>query len=409
VRYSFERVLDPQTASSSRWVLERIQQIEVRDEHTICIRLHQPFAPFLQLLAMPAGAIVPREAVEQCEREGVPFGERPVGSGPWKFKEWQHDQQVELERNEAYWERKPHLRRLVVRILGNPFTAVAEFETGNLGVMDPLPEAEILRWKTHPQWKDYMRMNQLLITDMMVFNCERPPLDRVEVRQALCRAVETPLVLECVRQGAGVVGVGPIPPGLDGYSADRAPFSYDPNTARTIVEKAGLTQREPTILIPMHEGYVRTTGEVLQAEWKKIGVRARVLQAEWATYRKMIREGEFDMAFRAWYADYPDGDSFLYPLFHSSQVGLGNVSRFRDSEIDAMMEQSQRELNPEKRRELLVRVNDRIFNQAPALFLWYRAVFYVHQPWLREYAVPLVFNGTRYLDERIEKPSLIVE
>ena len=405
VRYSFERVLDPKTASSSRWVLERIKKIEVLDPHTIILRLNEPFAPFLQLLAMPAASIVPQEEVERCEREGVPFGERPVGSGPWLFKRWQHDQQVDFERNETYWGAKPHLRRLQVRILGNPFSAIAEFETGNVGVIDPLPEAEILRWKTHPQWKTFTRLTPLLTTDMMVFNCERPPLDRVETRQALCQAVEAPLVLDCVRQGAGVTSTGPIPPGLDGYTHNRTPFSYDPKTARTVLMNAGMAEKEITLLIPVHEGYVRTTAEVIQAEWKKVGVRARIHQAEWVTYRQRIRTGEFDVAFRSWYADYPDGDSFLFPLFHSSQVGAGNVSRFRDAEIDALMERSQREMDSERRRELLVRANDLIYEKAPALFLWYRAAYSVHQPWLQGFSVPLIFNGTRYLEERIEKPQ----
>ena len=139
-------------------------------------------------LAMPAAAVVPRESVEQREREGVPFGEHPVGGGPWILRDWKHDQYVEFIRNEEYWGTKPKLRRLRYRVIGNPFTAIAEFETGNISAIIPLPIEEIPRWTTHPQWKSFTRRQPLLNTDMILINCAKNPLDRSDVRRSLARS-----------------------------------------------------------------------------------------------------------------------------------------------------------------------------------------------------------------------------
>ncbi len=406
VKYSFERVLDPKTDSSTRWVLANIDEIEVLETKRLRLILKEPFAPFLYLMAMPAASIVPREEVERCEERGIPFGEKPTGSGPWLFEEWQHDQYIAFRRNEEYWGPKPQVPKLNMRIISNQFTAIAEFETGNIATIDPTPLSEINRWRTHPQWKHYALKYPMLNIDMLVFNCEREPFDRPEIRQAFCRAVETSLVLDCVRVGVGTVSTGPISPGLDGHLEDREPYSYDLEYAREMLAKTDLPQRGVDLVFPSIENYVRTTGVVMQALWKRLDIEVRLHQLEWVTYRRYLREGKFDLGWRNWYADYPDGDNFIYPLFHSSQIGAGNMSRFADDEVDHLIQASQQELDSTRRKKLLEQVNTLIYEKAPALFLWHQAKYVVHQPWLQGNSEPLVFNGIRYLQEKIVKPRV---
>ncbi|MBN2328808.1 MAG: ABC transporter substrate-binding protein, partial [Candidatus Omnitrophica bacterium] len=400
IKYSFQRVLDPDIASPSTWVVERIREIQIVDDWTVLLRLDAPFAPFLGLLAMPAASIVPREEIERCEKNGVPFGEQPVGSGPWLFREWRHDQYLLFERSESYWDRKPHLQKVIIQIVSSPFTAIAEFETGRLAAINPLPIVEIPRWRSHPQWKAFTRRAAVLNVDMILLNCERPPLDRAEVRRALCQAVDAPLLLEAIREGAGEISAGPVPPGLDGHTAGR-PMREDAGRLRSLLSEAGLMDRGVDLIMPSRENFTRTTGEVIQAVWKEIGVPVRLRRLEWVTYRQALRDGQFDAAYRGWFADYPDADNFLYPLFHSSQIGSGNMSRFRDAEVDSLIEASQRELDPSKRKPLLEQANRAVYEKSPALILWHESKYIVTQPWLHGYGEPLIFNGTRFLDEAI--------
>ncbi len=406
VVYSFERVLDPKTAARSAWVLERVESIQAVSDHELVIQLDQPFTPFINMLAMPAASIVPREEVEKAEAKGIPFSEQPVGSGPWIFEEWKHDQYVSFVRNENYWkEEKPAMSRLMLRIITNEFTMIAEFETGNIAAIEPLPEAEILRWKTHPQWKDHTRLEQELVLDQLLFNTEREPFNHVEVRRALSKTIETKLMLDAVREGAGVVASGPVPKGITGYDPNREPYPYKPEEAQNVIENYKGMDREFIFLIPSNDNALRLLGEIIQAEWKRFGLKVRLQQMEWVTYKRMMLDGEFDLCFQNWYGDYPDGDNFLYPLFHSSQIGLVNGSRLSHPKVDSLIEASQQEQNPEKREELLRQANAVIFEQAPAIFLWYRAKYIVTQPWLKHYEVPLIFNGTRVLDAKVEIPK----
>lgn len=403
VKYSFHRIMDPNTASPTSWIFDQVSDIKEINKNQLTITLKQPYAPFLQMLAMPGASIVPKNIIHS--HKNAVFGENPIGSGPWQFKEWKHDRHLLFARNENYWKPKPRMKFLKMRIVSNPFTAIAEFETGRVALIEPLPIAEILRWKTHPQWNQHVTKTPLLETDMLLFNCERPLFQSQQVREAICHILEPNLTLQCVREGAGVASTGPIPPGLPGHAPEQEPYPYTPKKSQEILRKHGAYDRELVLLLPNIEGFIRTTGEVVQADGKKIGLNIRIRQAEWVTYRRLLREGEFDLAFRAWWADYPDGDNFLFPLFHSSQIGSSNFSRFNDPQIDRMIEQSQRMMEEEKRTALLRKIDDLIFKKAPAIFLWHRANYTVTQPWLHDYTVPRVFNGTRYMDEYIAPPK----
>ena len=404
IHFSFLRVMNSETASPSKWIFDKVIEIIPEGEKTIKILLKQPFAPFLQLLAMPAASIVPARMVRRLDSEKQNFGENPLGSGPWIFKEWQHDQYLLFERNEFYWGKKPKTKYLKERIIGNPFTAIAEFETGNTAIIEPLPMPEIIRWKTHPFWKDFLTMTSLTETDMLVFNCQKEPFMQEEVRQAVCMALEPDLILECVREGAGIVSTGPIPPGIAGHTDRQKPYPYQPEKAVSIINKHNLSGKELILLLPSKEGFYRTAGEVIQADLKKIGINIRLLETEWVTYRRMLREGEFDIAMRTWWADYPDGDNFIYPLFHSSQIGTSNMSRFKDAQIDQWIEESQVTMDTGQRTRLLEKIDDALVEKAPAVFLWHRANYTVRQPWLQGYSVPIIYNGIRYDDEIITTP-----
>ncbi|MGE5808652.1 MAG: ABC transporter substrate-binding protein, partial [Nitrospirota bacterium] len=155
VKYSFERVLIPQTKAPLTWVLDKIEGandviagkttdltgVRVVNDYTLTIRLVKPFGPFLSLLAMTTAYVVPREDVE---RLGGDFGTRPVGSGPYTLHEWKHGQHVVLAAREDYFEGRPKLNGIYYRIIPEDLTAVMEFETGRLDVL-LIPSSEYRR------------------------------------------------------------------------------------------------------------------------------------------------------------------------------------------------------------------------------------------------------------------------
>ncbi|MEO7647446.1 MAG: ABC transporter substrate-binding protein, partial [Gemmatimonadaceae bacterium] len=150
---SFQRVLDPATTGGRGWPLYPIQGareygdgkartisgLAAPNDSTVVITLTEPFAIFPKLLAMPVASIIP---------DTVPgnFGEHPVGTGPWKFVEWRHDDYLLFVRNDQYWGGAAQAESLMARVIAEPSTAVAEFETGNVDVL-LVPEQEARNWE----------------------------------------------------------------------------------------------------------------------------------------------------------------------------------------------------------------------------------------------------------------------
>ncbi|HEX2716682.1 MAG TPA: ABC transporter substrate-binding protein, partial [Gemmatimonadaceae bacterium] len=153
VQHSFQRVLDPKERGGRGWPLYPIRGardyadgkatsvagLTVRDDSTVVVVLDEPMPIFPKLLAMPVAAIVPDSTPSN-------FGERPVGTGPWRFVEWRHDDYLKFARNDQYWGGAAQAESLMARIIPEPSTAVAEFESGNVDILE-VPQAETRRWE----------------------------------------------------------------------------------------------------------------------------------------------------------------------------------------------------------------------------------------------------------------------
>lgn len=460
VKWSFERVLDPETRSGTTWVLERIlgakgymdakvdakegkpvspiytegvpgitvldnvrawerfgrewpedlPNITDRDDCWLSIALAEPYAPFLSLLSMPAAMVVSATSVREAEEKEVAFEEQPGGYGPWKLDHWTHDSEIVVVRNEDYWGEKPKLEEIRFRIIPKDSTAVYEFETNRLDVVT-IPGAQVRRWLSDDQWTEQRSKVDQLNTEFLVFNTARKPFDDVRVRQAVVQALDIGLILETVREGMGTQAHGVIPPGLVSYNREVEPFPYDPDASRRLLAEAGLPNGfECEVLLTSIEGNIRTYMEAIQDQLAAVNIRLKLTRREWSTFRQMRNRGEFDIAYYNWYADYADADNFLYPLFYGSRP---SNKYFNDSDFDFLLDKAQSTLKQGERIELYRLADKRLYEQCAAIFLWHRSVLRVRQPRVHNYQEPVIFNGTRYmnvtLEETREEPKEPVE
>ena len=393
------------------------------------IRLEEPYAPFLSLLAMPAALIVGATDVREVEDIGMSFEEHPQGSGPWKLDHWTHDQEIVLVPNEEYWGDQPELTRVKFRILPTDSTAVGEFRTGLLDVLD-VPVAEVRLWRDDEEWKDHCRVIDQLNIEFLAFNCRRKPFDDLRVRKAFVHAVDVKTLLETVREGLGTKAHGAIPPGLPGYVPEgKDPIEYDVEKAKELLMEAGYPDGlDCEILLTGMEGSVRTYMEAIQGMLREAGIRVKLARAEWSTFRELRNQNKFDIAFYNWYADYPDADNFLYPLFHSDQT-----KRYKNERFDSLLLKAQQAPNTSAKDLLLARAEDAkksenkvlhklltemaknasdeslrvqlyrkadktLYEDCAAIFLWHRSIMQVVNPRVREYREPVIFNGTRFME-----------
>ena len=121
--------------------------------------------------------------------------------------------------------------------------------------------------------------------------------------------------------------------------------------------------------------------EVIQSYIQAAGIKAEIKQLEWSAYKEAVNRGEPDMFYLSWWADYPDPENFLFPLFHSSNHGpAGNRTRYANATVDALIEEGRNTLDKKKRDSLYQRAEELIVADAPWVFLWHRTDFTIRQP-----------------------------
>ena len=411
VRHSWERVLDPRTKGGRGWPLypirgakefaagtaSSISGLEIVDDTTVRISLTEPFAIFPKMLAMPATAMVPKVTSEN-------FGEHPIGTGPWKFVSWHHDDYLLFARNANYHDGAPLADSLEARIIPELSTAEAEFEAGNVDVFQ-VPAQESPSWESNDETRGLLQSAPSLRLIYGAINTTRGPLRDARVRQAINLAVDRRMILRRLMGGRGTLAAGVIPPSLDGYDSTLTPFPYDTLRARELLRQAGYPNGIDVELWTSQSEQFPRIAQTIQAYLGKVGIRVKLVQRDASSMREAARNGKTDIALKDWYADYPDAENFLYPLLQTANRGVGgNVSFFSDSAFDSVVSAARREPDDAKRIALYRQANAMAHEQAPMLFMFFYTELYAVQPWLKGFTVPSIFTGERWTRAHIVRP-----
>lgn len=411
-KYSFKRILDPANRSPNTWVFEKISGAEdfmkgragdvdgirVIDDYTIQIRLKKPFSPFLNLLAMTAAYVVPREEVG---RWGPDFSSHPVGTGPFVLKEWQPNRDIILEKREDYFSAAAKVKGIIYRIIPEDLTAVTEFELGNIDILT-IPASEYARYKRDAARKQFISSIKGLNTYYIGLNCSRPPFNNPAVRKAMNFAIDREKILNTVYEGRGRLAAGPLPDILRKWDITTR-YEYNPGKARELIRKEGFEGRTIYFYITADQEII-DIAEVLQSYIRAAGLNVEIKQLEWSAYKEAINRGEADMFYLSWWADYPDPENFLFPLFHSSNFGpAGNRTRYTNKTVDSLIEKGQQTMDEKKRDSFYGEAEEMIVADAPWVFLWHRTDFTIRQPWIKNYRIYPIYSMDKGTDIFINK------
>ncbi|RJP67907.1 MAG: ABC transporter permease subunit [Candidatus Abyssobacteria bacterium SURF_17] len=415
IKYSFERVLSPDSGSRRKWLFEpvlgarnfmegradSVAGIRVIDDFTVKITLERPLAVFLGFLAMPNAYIVPQEEVEHW---GKDFSDHAVGTGPFVLAEWKHDDLIRLRRNEDYFGERARVESVNYRVLPEEFTRVAEFEAGNLDIIE-VPTAEFARLASDPMWRGHMKSRIGLNTYYLGFNCRRPPMDNPAFRRAVNMAIDRQKIVDVVLQRRARLAAGPIPPELPGHNPELAGYPYEPETARQMLESLG-EARHPLKLFQSADRRALEITEAIQYYLEKAGLDVDIVQLEWTAFKQAVNDGEADLFLLSWYADYPDAENFLFPVFHSSNWGAsGNRSFYQNPAFDALIERAQREPDVDKRLSLYQEAEAMVFHDAPWAFLWHQTDYFLAQPWVEDYEPVALYNADKGAEVILARPK----
>jgi len=397
-KYSFERVLNPKTRSPRIWVLSRIQGadsfmsgkaaavsgIEVIDPYLLQIRLEKPFAPFIKLLALTTASVVPQEEVERWGRD---FSFHGSGTGPYILERWEHNQFLQLRANSSYFKGAPRLGGIVYRIVPEDFTALTEFEAGTIDVMLEIPPAAYRHYADDPRWKSSVIAAPGLNIYYLGLNCQAFPFNNPLVRQALNYAIDRKTIVARLLDGRGIAASGILPPLLRS-GQPLAGYSYDPVQARALLKQAGYSTGLAMTIYQSADEETLDITQALQSYLRDAGIDARIVQLEWSSFKNAVAGGDAQAFWLSWWADYPDAENFLFPLFYTGNWGTGgNRSRFKDPRIDALLARAMSVMDERQARALYREIEQLVVQAAPWVFCWHRANCSIHQPWVKNYTV----------------------
>ncbi|MGD6994822.1 glutathione ABC transporter substrate-binding protein [Sutcliffiella horikoshii] len=347
VKATFDRLLDPKTASPQAEKLGMIDDIEIVDEYTVRFHLSAAYAPLLSILSANEGSIISPKALSENPKK---LWEHPVGTGPFAFDYWKPGQEISLKKNEKYWGDKPKINQVVFKVVPEDTTRLAMIETGEAHVNDQVPITEIERIAASETLNLY-RADGLGI-EFLGFNVQKAPFDQLEVRKAITQAIDRKAVLKGVFQNSGMLANSPMSPKVFGYSDDVKPYDYDLENAKALLQEAGLEGLKVTITTNDRKERINVA-EVVQSQLKKIGINAEVEVLEWGAYIEALNNGEHEMFVGGWGNATGDGDYNQFNVFHSSSHGgAGNHTYYNNPEVDRIIEDARKEIDDESRKSL---------------------------------------------------------
>jgi len=394
VVFSFNRLMDPSVKSPRTWVLEKvlgakekldgkqtsITGISAIDDFTVQIVLVEPFAPFLSLLSMPAAFILPSGAEEAIKAKT--FFEKPFGTGPFRIVDRERDSCISLEANTNYHGVKPSISGIEYRIIPESMKAEMEFESGNIDILQLFP-SNYERFKAKEDFAKRIHDVPAMNVFYIGFNNQKPPFNDLRVRKALNMLVNREAIIESVYKGRGIIAHGSIPPGILGYSEKLKGYEYDPERGLALLKEAGFTKKHPLefeLFQKSSQAGLEIT-RLIQGELARHGVKVILRPLEWSALKEAIDKGEALAFYLSWFGDYPDGENFLFPLFHSKNWGSGgNRARYRNDSIDDMLNSALKIQDPQKRAEAYEQVNRLVVEDAPWLYLWHCSESYLVGP-----------------------------
>ncbi len=396
--YSFQRLIDPQTASPGAWIFnDRVSAenpFEAPNDSTFIIHLSQPFRPLIELLSMPYCSVVPQESIE---RWGKDFRNHPCGTGAFQFQFWDESNVLVLHKNKHYWEKDdngnplPYLDAVQVSFNETRLMEFLLFKQGKIDFINGIDGSvkDLILSKNGTLKTQYQ--NQFNATKYPYLNTEyigillspekANPLQQKKIRQAINYAIDKEKIVTYFRNGIGAAAdrgfVPPIMPGVSNTALLQQ--EYNPNRAIALLKEAGYNNANPlpTITLTTPEVYADMCN-FIATELKKININANIEIIQPVMLRQLMSNTSVPMFKAMWIADYPDAESFL-SVFNSHFPAPPNYTRFANKEYDNLYQQSISTNNDSLRYILYGKMIQIINEELPVIPLFYDEIIHFSQ------------------------------
>ncbi len=280
VKFSYGRAMAPDSVNAQKQLFEPIASVECPDQYTAEVKLKRPTALFLFDMGWGDAVMVAPKSAPTNKTD-------PVGTGPFRFKQWVKGDRVEMERNPDYWGSQPKLKAVTFKFVADPSAATAAVLAGDIDAFPlfPAPEA-IDQFKADKRFAVHVGTTEG--KTIVALNNEKKPFDDVRVRRALAYAVDRQQLIDAAQSGYGKPIGSHYVPSDPGYIDLTATYPYDPAKARALLAEAGVKPgTEITIMLPPPP-YARHGGEVIAAMWEAVGLKVKLVPIEWAQWLDQV-------------------------------------------------------------------------------------------------------------------------
>jgi peptide/nickel transport system substrate-binding protein len=411
VKFSIERLMDPATKSGMRSFYEPVHSVEVLDPQTVQVRLKQPYAFFLHMLAAYRTGLVlysptatQKFSVED-RKQGKPGA--VVGCGPFKLVEWVKGSHLVMERFDKYFvPGEPYLDRVMIRTIKDPVTEMAAFKAGEIDFIasfspehvDTLkaqsPNAVIMTGKETTPMLAAMKVT--IPKDGKPMSKERVPhpvFGDLRVRKAVgCHGIDRKEIVKIAFKGQATPWVGMIPPGtMDTVDVnDRCP--YDPAKAKAMLAEAGYGPQKPlsfTIIADTEKSVFNVIATVIKEQMTRLGATANIRLVDKVSWMNTtLQDGPWDMYVEDLLSLLtPDSNGYL-----SNSTSSWSHPRHNDKRVDELYARYARELDAGKRKAIARELQEFMLDNMYWNNVSGSPFYMVAQPWMKGYTYNAEFE-----------------
>jgi peptide/nickel transport system substrate-binding protein len=365
-------VTEGKIASPLKSSYSMIKDVVAESPEVVRIDLTEPFAPLLSTLTI---GIVSKTA---ATKSGDAFGSAPVCAGPYTVAKYVPDSAVWLSVNPRYYGKAPKVKELRFEVIKDENIRVMKLMKGDIDlVQNAIPPMLIDSVMKSPNLK--MEADTGIVVSYLGFNLTDPILAKQKVREAIALAIDRDAVIAHRWKGLAEKANSILAPGNWAYDEGLLQYAYDPAKAAMLLDEAGFPDPDgPGPAMRFWLTWKTSTSKeridiarMIADQLAKVGIGVKVRPYEWGTFYSGVRKGNFQMYSLSWVgAMEPD---IFYNTCHSSQMppaGL-NRNRYKNSEIDALVEEGRRTMDEGKRREIYAKVQKILLDDLPFVPLWY--------------------------------------
>ncbi len=360
VKFTFERIMDPEGGSAWTSQFEPVDSIEATDERTVTFSLNQSYGPFLATLSSNYAAILPNSPDTDFQTE-------MIGTGAFMMQEYTQDTETVIGAFADYWrEGQPQVASVQYNIMPDETSRVAAIRTGEINLtslVDPI-SIDSVRNEANATVLEHDTTDYYLLG----LNCAEAPFDDVRVRQALSMAIDRQAIIDGVFFGAGQVS-GPIVPTLGDWATplEELPnYEVDIEGAQALLEEAGASDLTFSITVGSNRTEFVNIALVIQDQLREIGVTVELDQVEWGTFIEKWSNRDFQ-SFVSYNGSGNDPDRALYPALHSE--GSVNAFQYSNEQVDELLETGRAQADREERKATYQELEGIIAEEAPLIFI----------------------------------------